>query len=239
MKNQFLHTGNVRRAIESTTALRNQGEKMPRLGAWHGEAGRGKTETSIFYCGKHTARMVTPKVNSSQLDLLNALYAELKGQKEAKFGRGRDAYDACLRLMFNSTEPVLIDEADRISGRTVLVETLRDLSDRTDCPIIFVGTDQMMVQLLQREQVASRLSQVVRFKPLSVEEVGMAAAELSGIQLNPAAAEVLHKISRGFFRDLKVALSHIERTVTANKISDPPAEMVEQVARKAIMRLAA
>ena len=121
----------------------------------------------------------------------------------------------------------------------MLVETIRDLSDRTDCPVIFVGTDQMMVQLLQREQVASRLSQVVRFKPLSVDEVSMAAAELSGIQLNPAAAEVLHKISRGFFRDLKVALSHIERTVAANKISDPPAEMVEQVARKAIMRLAA
>ncbi len=239
MKNEFLHTDNVRRAIESATALRNQGEKMPRLGAWHGKAGRGKTETSIYYAGKHGARIVIPRVDSSQLDLLNALYAELNDHSGDRMSRKQAAFDACLRLMSGRVEPVLIDEADRISGRTVLVETLRDLSDRTDCPIIFVGTDQMMVQLLQREQVASRLSQVVRFKPLSVEEVGMAAAELSGIQLNPAASEVLHKISRGFFRDLKVALSHIERTVTANKISDPPAEMVEQVARKAIMRLAA
>ncbi|MFH2125740.1 MAG: AAA family ATPase [Pseudomonadota bacterium] len=239
MKNQFLHTGNVRRAIEYATALRNQGEAMPRLGAWHGDAGRGKTETSVYYAGKHSARMVTPKVNSSQLDLLNALYAELKDQKSARFGRTRDAYDACLRLMFSSTEPVLIDEADRISGRTVLVETLRDLSDRTGCPIIFVGTNQMMLQLQQREQVASRLAEVVAFLPLSVEEVSMAAAELSGIQLKGAAAEVMHKLCRGFFRDLRVALHHLERAVAANKLTEPPAEMVEDVARKAIVRLAA
>jgi DNA transposition AAA+ family ATPase len=239
MKNKFLHTSNVRRAIEAATALRNQDEKMPRLGAWHGEAGRGKTETSIWYAGSQGARMVTPAVNCSQLDLLNALYAELKGQKEAKFGRTRAAYDACLRLMFNNTEPVIIDEADRISGRTVLVETIRDLSDRSDCPVIFVGTDQMMVQLLQREQVASRLAQVVAFQPLSVDEVIMAAAELSGFELGQEAAEVLHKACRGFFRDLKVALHHLERTVGANKMSEAPTEMVEQVARKAIMRLAA
>ena len=62
--------------------MRGLGEKLPRLGAWHGEAGRGKTETSIYYCRQaQGARMVTPKVDSSQLDLLNALYAELKDQK--------------------------------------------------------------------------------------------------------------------------------------------------------------
>lgn len=238
MKNEFLHVSNVRRVIEAVTALRGQAAGLPCLAAWHGPAGRGKTETSIWYAGNHDALYMIPQVNSSQLDLLNDLYAALKGQKDAKFHRRRDAFGACLRLMWNRSAPVLIDEADRISKHTDLVETVRDLSDRTGCPVIFVGTDQMLVHLMQREQIASRLAEVVEFKPLSVDEVVMATAELCGLELNQDAAQVLHRRTQGFFRDLVVALSHIERTARANKLSDLPAEMVDKTSRLAIKRAA-
>lgn len=238
MKIKFLPTRCVRKAVEAATALRNQGEGLPCLGAWHAPAGRGKTKASIWYAATKGGNCLLPKVGSSQLSLLCDLYAELKGQSSAHFYRVKDAYEACLRLMWDRQEPILIDEADRIVNRAVLVETIRDLSDRTNCPVIFVGTDQMLVRLMQREQVASRLAQVVAFEALTVEEVTMIAAELCGLELGKETAQVLHKASQGYFRDLVVALAHVERAVAANKLKELPADMAAEVARKAIKRAA-
>ena len=96
----------------------------------------------------------------------------------------------------------------------------------------------MLLRLRQQEQLSSRLAQVVKFDKLSIDEVVMAAAELCGLELSEAAAEVLHKRCRGFFRDLVVALAALERTSAANKTKTPPAEMADKVARTAIMRAA-
>ena len=239
MQDKFLQTTNVRRATEAVAALLDQPPELPRLAAIHGQAGRGKTEWAIWWAGSKGGRYVVPRVDTRQLPLLNEIYAVIKGMKEANFKRVDAAYRACHRVMFEHPEtPIIIDEADRALRNLVLAETLRDLSDRTGCPIIFVGTDLMMGRLLQQEQLASRLAQVVAFEPMSLDEVVMAAYELRGVNLGKEAAAIVHERTKGFIRDLSLVLDHWVRTAKDNSMDDLPPDLVEEVCRRAIQRAA-
>jgi len=119
------------------------------------------------------------------------------------------------------------------------LENLRDLSDRSGVPIVFVGTDQILYRLQQREQFASRVSQVVAFKALGRDEVKMIVGELTGLGLDDDVADKLVAASDGYFRDLVVLLSHLSRAAKASGAKALNPEMVTQVARKAVLRMAA
>ncbi len=234
----FLQTANVRNLTAAMTEMLNRPAGVPSLAVVHGPAGRGKTEASRWYAVNKGGRYMVANSMWSEKWMLTDLYATLRGVKSAKFTTRAAAYEECLRLMQMETLPVFIDESDRIVGKTALLEAVRDLSDRTGVPVIFVGTDMVMLRLQQREQFASRLSEVVPFEGLTKEEVGMAARELYGLALGRDETEQLHRVTGGYFRDLVVALAHIYRAAKANGTTAPPLELVKQVAARAIKRAA-
>lgn len=238
MKTKFLQTGNVKALVAGLGALSNTSPGVPKLSVVSGEAGRGKTEATLWYASNRGARYMVANALWGELWMLNDLYACLRGIKRAKFGTKKKAYEECKRLMDQESLPIIIDEADRIVRRFTHLEALRDLSDRTGVPIVFVGTEEVLLSLQQRETFASRISQVIQFKPLTLEEVQMATSELSGLQLDDKAGAKLLEICGGYFRDLVVALEHLERAARANKTTQPPAELVSRVSGRAVLRAA-
>ena len=93
-------------------------------------------------------------------------------------------------------------------------------------------------RLQQRAVFASRISEVVTFRGLALEEVQMLATELCSISLNDEGAEKLLAATDGYIRDAVVALAHLEQACKASKLEEAPADMVDQVAKRHLLRAA-
>lgn len=232
---KFIQTANVRNLTGAMNALMNRPPKTPGLAVVHGPAGRGKTESAIWYCGNRGGRYLVANPLWTPRWMLCDLYAVLKGLKTANFTSAKAAFWECHQLMKTDSLPVFIDEADQIAHKLPLLEALRNLVDGTGTPIVCVGTDQIFVQLQQREQFASRVYQVVTFEALCLDEVKMAAAELGGLNLDDAAAKALLEACGGYFRDLVVALGILVQAATASGTKEPDAKMVQGLSRR-VMR---
>ncbi|MCA1988731.1 MAG: AAA family ATPase [Desulfarculus sp.] len=236
---KFLQTQNVRNLVGAMSGLMNRPAGVPCLAVVHGPAGRGKTEAASWYAVNKGGRYLVANSMWSERWMLSDLYAALRGLKSAHFGLKKQAYEECLKVMHGDSLPIFIDEADRVAQKTNHLEALRDLSDRSGVPIVFVGTDQILYRLQQREQFASRVSQVVAFKALGRDEVKMIVGELTGLGLDDEVADKLVTASDGYFRDLVVLLSHLSRAAKASGAKALNQEMVTQVAKKAVLRMAA
>ncbi len=58
---------------------------------------------------------------------------------------------------------LVIDEADHISSKQNILETVRDLTDNLEMPAVLVGMGKINDNLRRFPQVSSRVSQRVRF----------------------------------------------------------------------------
>ncbi len=236
---KFVQTANVRNLVGAMRSLLNRPPKTPGLAVVHGPAGRGKTESAIWYCAQHGGRYLVANPLWTPRWMLTDLYLALKGIKVAKFNKAQDAFSECHTLMKTDALPVFIDEADQIARKLPLLEALRNLADSTGTPIVCVGTDQIFIQLQQREQFASRVYQTVIFKGLELDEVKMIATELGGLNLGEEAAIALLEVSGGYFRDLVVALGILGQAAKASDTKTPDAKMVKSISRRAMLRAAA
>jgi DNA transposition AAA+ family ATPase len=238
MVDKFVQTASVRDLTEAMTGLMNRGAGVPSLSLVQGPAGLGKTEATQWYAARKGGRYLVANALWTERWMLSDLYAALKGLKSADFSTKKRAYEECLRLMRGDSLPIFIDEADRIALRTGHLEALRDLSDRTGTPIVFVGTELVSLRLKQREQFASRISAEVSFRGLTVDEVKMVAADIYGLNLAEEPAAKLRVACDGYFRDLVVVLDHLGRAARASSTKSPDIGMVNAVAAKAIKRAA-
>jgi len=119
---------------------------------------------------------------------------------------------------------VVIDEADHIVGNSEVLETIRDLSDLIEVPMVLVGMGKIRSSLTRFPQIQGRTSPV-EFQPLGLSDV---EALVSGLCEVPVAADLVALIyasADGMVREIKEALAHIERWgkrnpgVTASRVS--------------------
>ena len=108
---------------------------------------------------------------------------------------------------------IVVDEADHVIGSGALIETLRDISDLIEVPIILVGMRQIRERLARFPQVASRIEggAHIRFEPLTRADTQALIDARCEVEVAEPLADVLHQKSGGFAREILTGLSSIER----------------------------
>ena len=66
---------------------------------------------------------------------------------------------------------IFVDEADHLCRNRVLLDTIRDLHDETNIPVVLVGMDEIQKKLMRHHQFWSRVSQQVVYHPLQGREI--------------------------------------------------------------------
>jgi hypothetical protein len=122
---------------------------------------------------------------------------------------------------------LLIDEADRLNIR--LVEHLRDIHDETGCPVVLIGEPTLYAQLKARARIWQRVTRVVNFGPVIVDDVVLFGLKACGIKIDAQAANGLLKRCQGSFRLLYHDMVDLERVAKANDTSDVPMDLVEML----------
>jgi DNA transposition AAA+ family ATPase len=253
---RFLITKQHRRFVEFCDACR----RYRYIGLCYGAPGVGKTMSARTYAHwdriepylhTHPTSRPWPKLRASQLRTV--LYtptvvnspkrirdqiADLRGHLLTFiFERVRERQpqasgtDTVKRL--RQRELILVDEADRLLVNGL--EEIRDLYDRYDLAVVFLGLPGLEKRLTRYPQLYSRVGFVHHFQPLSSEELHVVLRHkwqqlgltLDGKGTDAEAVAAIRRITGGNFRLLQRLFSQIERVMQINQLRTVTKEVVE------------
>jgi DNA transposition AAA+ family ATPase len=209
LKPVFIKTRNVRNfedMIRTLDLARGKG----RFGAVWGRAGRGKTETSIFYASNQGWPRLTVSLlwQTSDTEFLRAICREL-GEKEPPRNK-TDCYGLILERLSGRHKPFVLDEADKLSHRHL--EIIREIANATGAPFVLLGEEELETLLQRNRRVWSRIYQKVEFEGIGAPDIMGFVTAAANLKLGPETARLWEERSGGDFRlvdrDLRAAVHY-------------------------------
>ena len=146
-------------------------------------------------------------------DMLNAFRIQAERSFEGRF---KQVVAALLdrqheHELREATFAVVVDEADHVSIKPTILETIRDLSDGAEIPFVLVGMGRIRTNLRRFPQVASRVKEFVAFEPADLDDVRLFLAEKCDFPVADDLAEFIWRVSEGYNREIMDAIAAVER----------------------------
>ncbi|MDZ7823012.1 MAG: ATP-binding protein [Ahrensia sp.] len=226
MKNNFVETSNVRNFHAALQVTNRRGAGEACIMVIEGVPGLGKTSTLQHWTAKNQCIYLRAKKQWRASWMVNELLEEIRVTPPHRF---EDKYKLALNQVGQRLDrahrdgqdfAIVIDEADFISRNVECMETMRDLSDGLEVPVIFVGMGRIRDNLKRFPQVMSRVSQYVEFRPASRDDVRALVDGLCEVKVGDDLIDFVHKVSKGFNREVKEAIASIERYGLRNRPRD-------------------
>ncbi len=220
MKLKTVEVKNVIRTFDMFSNLLGRSQITPAIGLIHGPSGFGKTTTVTSMINQLTSLGSLPVyVRCFASDTPSSFIARLMKELGAEpMFPLRKSVDYIIDAMNDQQISLFIDEADHIVNQAKTMETIRDLYDSTEQPVILIGMEEIARRISHRKQLFNRISEWVEFQPADIEDVNMFATELleDNIQVGEDLLEHLRVRSGGEVRRILIALEKIERLALSN-----------------------
>ena len=226
MKSTFVETANVARFQRALGQVERRGAAEACLMVVDGPPGLGKTTVMRHWAAQTGSVYLRAKKEWTPCWMMRELLGELGMAAPHAFEK--QFAQALSLLADRQSEAVIsgrafglvIDEADHVARQARIMETVRDLSDTLELPVILVGMGRVRDALVRFPQVASRIGQYVRFEPAAEKDVRLLLEGLCEVPVAADLAAYVARVTRGYTREIKEAVAHIERFGHRN----PPAD---------------
>ena len=227
----FVKTRNVRNFEVLMNGL-DLAEGEGRFGLVFGQAGRGKTRTAQWYAaGNASVYMRVLSIwTTSELDFLCALARELGVLTPPR--RKAPAFHAVLDRLVTEPKAIILDEMEKMPPK--FLGFIRDLTDLSGSPIVFVGEVELIPYLQAERRVWSRVFQQIEFEPISATDIVFYAADVAGLQLDKNAAGIVAKSSGGDFRLVRRDVLALAQMCHGKGTTNVTAEMATIAAKQAL-----
>ncbi len=217
MKNKFIQTKNSLKIMQAIEALNSRGAEEACLMVVDGLPGLGKSATIEYLATQYDSAFVRAKAEWTATwflsDLLKSIGLVPEYSFSKKFEQVIGAIAARMEVALNmgSEFYIFIDEVDHITGNKKILETIRDISDSLQVPVVLVGMGKVRSDLTKRyPQIASRISQFVEFKPADIDDTKAMINGLCDYVVDNDLIAYVHKHTKGMYRETKEAIAHIE-----------------------------
>lgn len=227
----FVKTRNVRNFEVLMNGL-DMAEGEGRFGLVFGQAGRGKTRTSQWYAAQNQAvyMRVLSIWTTSELDFLCALARELGVLTPPR--RKALAFQVVLDRLMAEPRTIILDEMEKMPPK--FLGFIRDLTDLSGCPIVFVGEENLVEYLQAERRVWSRVFQQMQFEPINASDIVYYASDVAGLHLDKPAAGILAKSSGGDFRLVRRDVLALAQMCQGKGTVNVTAEMATIAAKQAL-----
>ncbi|WP_416305177.1 AAA family ATPase [Neptunicella sp. SCSIO 80796] len=217
MKAAIAKTKNVMMAFDAyQSCVEACDAGSPALAMFTGEAGLGKTTAGGFLFSQADGVLVRCLRSDTLGTFLERLAQDLGLDRRQ---RRADMLNFIVHELVLQNKPVFIDEADYIADRTDVLETIRDIYDIANVPIILIGYAALPRKVKRLPQLFSRIAQHVEFQPADSEDIRiMASALVTECQIDIDLLEELLATSKGSFRRIHTGLDNIEKFARSNGI---------------------
>lgn len=225
MKKIFVKTTNIKNFIGVVENLINKPKNIPKMGLVYGEPGLGKSQTALWLACKYNGIYLRASNLMTGRWLLEEMVKELN---EIPRFLTSDNFNIVVKKLKQNPQIIFIDEIDYLMNNYKTIETLRDILDETDCPIIFIGMGLAHRKLERYKHLYDRFSETLKFETFGVKDLSQIIGQLSEIPFTPEAIEYIHsKYNR--FRQIVQLINQMENFAKDNNLAEITKEIVEQI----------
>ena len=225
MRKIFVKTNNVRNFIGLVENLQNKPKNIPKMGLVYGEPGLGKSQTALWLACKYDGIYIRASNLMTSRWFVEEIVREMD---ELPRYLTSDNFNVVISKLIQKPRIIFVDEIDYLMNNYKSVETLRDIYDKTDCPIIFVGMGLAHRKLERYKHLYDRFSEIVKFKTFGVNDIAQIINQLAEIQFTPEAIEYIHK-KYNRFRQIVQLINQMEIFAKDNNIAEITKEIMEQI----------
>ena len=212
MKKNFVRTQNVKNFISIMNSLQNKPEGVPRMALVYGEPGLGKSRTALWWAVKNDAVYIRSSNMMSGRWFLEELVEELG---ESPLYKSSDLFNQAVSQLTQYPRPLIIDEIDYLVSDSKAIETIRDIYDRTEVPIVLIGMNKANKKFIRYRHIYDRFSEILKFEIFSFEEVKNIVQELSDAEIDEAGIKLIFNHANRF-RQIVSIISKAEKISKAN-----------------------
>ncbi len=223
MKRIFVRTQNVKNFIGLVENLIAKPVNLPKMALVYGEPGLGKSQTALWLSAKYDGVYLRCTNLMTGRWLLEELVKELD---EIPRYLTSDNFNTCVKKLKENPQVIIIDEIDYLLNDKRSIETLRDIHDETNCPIVFVGMGLAHKKIEMFRPLYDRFSEIVKFETFSIGDLKEIIEQLSEVTVTVEAIELIHK-KYNRFRQIVQLINQLEIIAKENNL----AEISEETAR--------
>lgn len=211
MKNEFVRTSNVTAFLAGVSALENRGAGEACMALVSASPGFGKTRCGEFYASQLAdAVFIRVKQGATSKWILTDLVEELGEQAPA--ATTQKLFNQAFASLNRKPRPIVLDEVEHTVDRDLAaLESIRDLSDLLEIPVILLGREFVPGKLRKHQQIWTRISAVIEFGPATADDVAKMVDELCAFAADDAVLAKLHAESEGHMRPIMNGVANIER----------------------------
>ena len=225
MKKTFIKTQNVKNFIGLVENLINKPKNIPKMGLVYGEPGLGKSQTALWLTCKYDGIYLRASNLMTGRWLLEEIVKELD---EIPRFLTSDNFNIVVKKLKQNPQIIFIDEIDYLMNNYKTIETLRDIHDKTGCPMIFIGMGLAHRKLERYRHLYDRFSEILNFETFGVDDIGQIMNQLSEVAFTPDAIEYIHtKFNR--FRQIIQLINQIETFAKDNNLTEINMEVISQI----------
>ena len=215
MKKTFIKTKNVKHFVALMDELQKLPPNIPKLALVFGDHGLGKSQTIQWWADKNDSIYVRATQEMTSKWLLSEIAEELG---ENPYWHTQENFELIERILRQSPKTIIVDEIDYLIEKNT-VETLRDLHDRTNCPIVLVGMGAADKKLARYPHIVDRLYKTLKFEQFNTEDITEILQQITDLNFTPDA--VAYLVTRtNQFRQLVKLINKIEKLSETNKIEE-------------------
>ena len=225
MRKIFVKTNNVKNFIGLVENFQNKPQNIPKMGLIYGEPGLGKSQTALWLACKYDGIYIRASNLMTSRWLVEEIVREMD---ELPRYLTSDNFNVVISTLIQKPKIIFVDEIDYLMNNYKSVETLRDIHDKTDCPIIFVGMSLALRKLERYKHLYDRFSEIVKFETFGVNDIAQIINQLAEIQFTPDSIEYINK-KYNRFRQIVQLINQMEIFAKDNNLTEITKEIVEQI----------
>lgn len=215
MKKTFIKTKNVKRFITLMDELQKLPPNIPKLALVYGDHGLGKSQTIQWWADKNDSIYVRATQGMTSRWLLSEIAEEIG---EDPYWHTQETFSLIENHLRQNPKVIIVDEIDYLIEKHT-VETLRDLHDKTGCPIVLVGMGAADKKLARYPHLMDRVYRQLKFEQFNQEDISDILSQLTDLSFTDDA--IYHLATRtNQFRQLVKLINKIEKLSQTNQIKE-------------------
>lgn len=198
---------NVAALTELIDRVQHRAIGLPGMACFYGWSGFGKSTAAIYAANRFQAVLVQVKSNWTKKNLVKAILVEL-GVTDHR-GNTADMADRVAGMLAMRDAPLIIDEADFLVSRGI-IETVRDIYEGSQSPVILIGEEGLPQKLKAWERLDGRMRDWVAAQPADMTDLDcLAGIYAQGVEIDRTLKSELLKVSHGSIRRICVNLAQM------------------------------
>ena len=215
MRKVFIKTKNVKQFVSLMDELQKVPPNIPKMALVYGEHGLGKSQTIQWWADKNDSVYVRATQGMTSRWLLSEIAEELG---EEAFYHSQETFALIENNLKQNNKVIIVDEVDYLIDKSI-IETLRDLHDKTGCPVVLVGMGAVDKKLARYPHLMDRIYKKLKFEKFNSDDIKEILTELTDLKFKDDAIEYLTTRTNQF-RQLVKLINRIEKLMKTNQIEE-------------------